>query len=61
MGDSSSLIMGPVYVPDANRVFYWEGRDSKSFEQLWGDEIIGCSGIYEDFSLGRRMCRLKEY
>ena len=61
MGDSSSLIMSSIYVPDANRKFYWEGRDPKSFEQLWGDKIVCCSRIYKDFSFGCCVCRLNEY
>ena len=26
MSDGSSLIVGPISVPDVNREFYWKGR-----------------------------------
>ena len=61
MCDSSSLIMGPIYDPDANSDFYWKGGDSESFKQLWGNEIVCSSEINEGFSFGHCMCRLKEY
>ena len=61
MCDGSSLVVSPIYVPDVNRELYWESRYSELFEQLWGDEVVCCPRVYEDFSFGRRVCRLKEY
>ena len=61
MGNCSSSVMGPIYVPDANREFYWQGGDPESLKQLGRYKVVCCSRVYEDFSFGRRVCRLEEY
>jgi len=45
VGDVAILIEGSIYIPYFDGIFYWEIRDSKSFEQLGINEVVGCSGV----------------
>ena len=55
MTNGAILVMGSIYVPNLVRGFYWEVSNLELMEQVFGNEVVGCSRVDKDFSFSCHM------